>query len=65
MESSRYTYTAEVRRDIDWELVDRGVEFMQRQKAAGKPFFLYLPISRTHFPNLPSKALQHGSCDKT
>jgi arylsulfatase A-like enzyme len=36
-------YTAEVRRDIDWELVDRGVDFMQRQKAAGKPFFLYLP----------------------
>ena len=48
-------YTEEVRRDIDWELVDHGVDFMKRQKAAGKPFFLYLPISRTHFPNLPSK----------
>jgi arylsulfatase len=48
-------YTEEVRRDIDWELVDRGVDFIKRQKAAGKPFFLYLPISRTHFPNLPSK----------
>jgi arylsulfatase A-like enzyme len=33
-------YAAEVRREIDWELVDRGVDFMKRQKAAGKPFFL-------------------------
>ena len=48
-------YTEEVRRDIDWELVDHGVDFMKRQKAATKPFFLYLPISRTHFPNLSSK----------
>jgi arylsulfatase A-like enzyme len=48
-------YTAEVRREIDWELVDRGIDFIKRQKAAGKPFFLYLPISRTHYPNLPSK----------
>ena len=54
-------YTAEVRRDIDWELVDRGLDFMQRQKAAGKPFFLYLPISRTHFPNLPSKRFEGQS----
>jgi arylsulfatase A-like enzyme len=54
-------YTADVRRDIDWELVDRGVDFIQRQKAAGKPFFLYLPISRTHFPNLPSKRFEGQS----
>ena len=54
-------YTEEVRRGIDWELVDRGVDFMRRQKAAGKPFFLYLPISRTHFPNLPSKRFEGAS----
>src|SRR6188474_505394 len=30
-------YTEEVRRGIDWELVDHGVDFMTRQKAAGKP----------------------------
>jgi len=54
-------YTAEVRREIDWELVDRGVDFMKRQKAAGKPFFLYLPISRTHFPNLPSQRFEGQS----
>ncbi|MFI0846056.1 sulfatase-like hydrolase/transferase [Mesorhizobium sp. IMUNJ 23232] len=54
-------YTEEVRREIDWELVDRGVDFMTRQKTAGKPFFLYLPISRTHFPNLPSKRFEGAS----
>ena len=54
-------YTEEVRREIDWELVDRGTDFIKRQKAAGKPFFLYLPISRTHFPNLPSKRFERQS----
>ena len=54
-------YTEEVRREIDWELVDHGIDFMTRQKAAGKPFFLYLPISRTHFPNLPSKRFEGAS----
>jgi arylsulfatase A-like enzyme len=54
-------YTEEVRRAIDWELVERGVDFMNRQKVAGKPFFLYLPISRTHFPNLPSKGFEGRS----
>jgi arylsulfatase len=54
-------YTEEVRRNIDWELVDHGIDFMRRQKAAGRPFFLYLPISRTHFPNLPSKRFEGQS----
>ena len=54
-------YTEEVRREIDWELAERGIDFMTRQKAAGKPFFLYLPISRTHFPNLPSKRFEGQS----
>ena len=54
-------YTAEVRREIDWELAERGIDFMRRQKAADKPFFLYLPISRTHFPNLPSARFMGAS----
>jgi hypothetical protein len=28
---------------------------MRRQKAAGKPFFLYLPFSMGHALNLPSQ----------
>jgi arylsulfatase len=49
-------YTPEVRAEIDNELLDKSIDFMRRQKAAGKPFFLYLPFSMGHAPNLPSKA---------
>ena len=48
-------YTREVRAEIDTELVAKSIDFMKRQKQAGKPFFLYLPFSMGHFPNLPSK----------
>jgi len=47
-------YTPEVRSEIDNELVAKSIEFMKRQTAAGKPFFLYLPFSMGHGPNLPS-----------
>jgi len=47
-------YTLEVRANIDNELTDKSIDFMRRQKAAGKPFFLYLPFSMGHIPNLPS-----------
>jgi arylsulfatase A-like enzyme len=47
-------FTQEVRASIDNELVDKSIDFMKRQKAAGKPFFLYLPFSMGHAPNLPS-----------
>jgi len=49
-------YTREVRAEIDTnELLPKSIDFIRRQKAAGKPFFLYLPFSMGHFPNLPSK----------
>jgi arylsulfatase A-like enzyme len=48
-------YTREVRAEIDNELVAKSIDFMKRQKAAGKPFFLYLPFSMGHFPNLAAK----------
>ena len=48
-------YTREVRGEIDTELVAKSIDFMKRQTAARKPFFLYLPFSMGHFPNLPSK----------
>lgn len=47
-------YTLEVRAEIDNELADKSIDFMKRQTAAGKPFFLYLPFSMGHEPNLPS-----------
>lgn len=47
-------FTQEVRANIDNELVDKSINFMQRQVKAGKQFFLYLPFSMGHAPNLPS-----------
>jgi arylsulfatase len=47
-------FTPEVRAEIDNELVAKSIDFMKRQTAAKKPFFLYLPFSMGHIPNLPS-----------
>jgi arylsulfatase len=47
-------YTPEVRAEIDNELVAKSIDFMKRATAAKKPFFLYLPFSMGHEPNLPS-----------
>jgi arylsulfatase len=54
-------FTEAVRANIDNELVDKSIDFMRRQKAAGKPFFLYLPFSMGHFPNLPSQQFKGKS----
>jgi len=48
-------FTLAVRAEIDNELTDRSLAFMKQQQAAGKPFFLYLPFSMGHAPNLPSR----------
>ena len=48
-------FTLEVRSEVDNELADRSIAFIKQQVAAGKPFFLYLPFSMGHSPNLPSK----------
>ena len=48
-------FTPEVRAEIDNDLTDRSIAFIRQQKAAGKPFFLYLPFSMGHAPNTPSK----------
>ena len=48
-------FTLAVRAEIDNDLTDRSIAFMRQQQAAGKPFFLYLPFSMGHAPNLPSK----------
>ena len=48
-------FTRDVKAEIDTELVAKSIDFMKRQTAAGKPFFLYLPFSMGHFPNLPAK----------
>ena len=45
-------YDLETRRTIDRECAERGVDFMERSVAAGKPFFLFYPATQIHFPTL-------------
>jgi arylsulfatase A-like enzyme len=47
-------YNQEQRALIDGELTRRGIDFMQRQSKAGKPFFLFLPLTQPHYPTRPS-----------
>jgi arylsulfatase len=47
-------YNSGERPEIDGELTKRGIDFMRRQVAEGKPFFLYLPYTQTHMPVVPS-----------
>jgi arylsulfatase len=54
-------FTPEVRAEIDNELVAKSIDFMERQTAAKKPFFLYLPFSMGHIPNLPSSQFKGKS----
>lgn len=49
-------YDLDARRGIDADLVDLSIDFMRRQVAAGRPFFLYLPLVHLHFPTLPHPA---------
>ena len=48
-------FTPAVHAEFDNDLTDRSIAFIRQQKAAAKPFFLYLPFSMGHYPNLPSK----------
>ncbi|MGH8614196.1 MAG: arylsulfatase [Gammaproteobacteria bacterium] len=43
-------YDAEARREIDGEVTDKTIEFMQRSTKAGKPFFAYVPLTQPHMP---------------
>src|SRR5499427_3150924 len=54
-------FTPEVRAEIDNELVAKSIDFMKRQTAAKKPFFLYLPFSMGHEPNWPSSQFKGKS----
>jgi arylsulfatase len=47
-------YDSSERPEIDGELTRRAIDFMKRQVAANKPFFVYLPYTQTHMPVVPS-----------
>lgn len=41
--------------DVLPKLKERAVQFLERQRGASKPFFLYLPLTGPHTPWLPTK----------
>ncbi len=46
-------YDLKERALIDKDLTDKSIEYMQRQKAANKPFFLLVSYTQPHMPSLP------------
>lgn len=46
-------YDRAARRQIDAELAERAIRFMEQNVEAGKPFFVYLPFTQVHVPALP------------
>jgi arylsulfatase len=58
-------FDVDTRRTLDREAVTRGVDFMERQARARRPFFLFLPLTQVHFPTLahPDFAGKTGAGD--
>jgi arylsulfatase len=58
-------FDMESRRLVDREAALKGVDFMERSVQAGKPFFLFYPITQIHFPTLahPDFAGKTGAGD--
>lgn len=48
-------YDAQARRQIDLELAAKTADFMKNSVKAGKPFFVYVPLTQVHLPTEPSK----------
>ena len=47
-------YNEESRRSIDGELTAMSVNYIKTHANKKKPFFLFVPLTMTHLPNLPS-----------
>jgi len=49
-------YDMAQRRLLDAEVTRRSIDFMQRQAAAGKPFFAFASLTQPHLPTVPHPA---------
>jgi arylsulfatase len=58
-------FNLETRPLLDRESAQRGVAFMERNVRANRPFFLYYPVTKIHFPTLahPDFAGKSGAGD--
>ncbi len=48
-------YDLTTRPEIDMEITEKAIDFMQRSAAAMRPFYTYVPYTLVHFPTLPSE----------
>lgn len=46
-------YDPDARRELDGQVVERASRYITDRAADGEPFFLYLPFTQVHHPNLP------------
>jgi arylsulfatase len=49
-------YDSEARRAMDGEITDHTVAYIEHNAKAGKPFFVYVPLTQPHMPTEASKA---------
>ncbi|MEI7432420.1 MAG: sulfatase-like hydrolase/transferase, partial [Betaproteobacteria bacterium] len=57
----RELYDLEMRRKMDEELTRRGCEYIRKQTAANKPYFLFVSLTQVHMPTLPHRAFEGAS----
>ena len=56
-----FPYDLTYRRKIDNEMTSSAMEYIQEQTKADAPFFLFMGLTRPHFPNLPSDEFEGKS----
>jgi Arylsulfatase A and related enzymes len=47
-------YDLEQRRTIDQEITQRSIDFIKKTTESKKPFYVYIPFTKVHFPTLPN-----------
>jgi len=57
----KWVYDLDYRRKIDNDMTDAAVEYIGEKAEAGTPFFLFMGMTRPHFPNLPSEEFEGKS----
>jgi arylsulfatase len=56
-----FPYDLEYRRRIDNDMTDAAVEYIADKAAKDEPFFVFMGLTRPHFPNLPSDEFEGKS----
>ena len=57
----QFVYDLDYRRKVDNEMTDAAVDYISEKAESNKPFFLFMGLTRPHFPNLPSEEFEGKS----